>query len=1044
MKIPPSAVARAGVLSRAPSVALLAALRALLLALVAFALAQRGQGAAPVNPILYVTQAPITKEVNSRFAAQSFMGVAGAFSNHLGDTPGVGRGGALMIRYADGTVRNLTAAAQPTSYGTLTPTGLQTANGIAVRNPCLHSSGTKALFSMVVGAPANASDTTRFYWQIYEISNFTAANLVPTITKVPFQPATYNNVNPIYGSDGRIIFSSDQPHNATPQADHAHLYPQREEYLLLPTVTGLWSLDPVGGDLFLLDHSPSGSFSPIIDSFGRLIFIRWDHLSRDVEAVTDRAPVAVNGDNWTQTNNGCGNFSSEAANATFTTFPGGVVDTYPEPRNSDHTSLLGTNMNGNTFNIFFIWQMNQDGTNQEMLNHVGRHELLPSFTKSFTNDPNLVDFAVSGRNSASNFFQVREDPDVPGRFFAVDAPDVGSHMSGRIITLTGPLGANPDTQMPINYITGPVSIPIAGLQPPLSSPVDIFRNPLPLKGGGLVASVTPEITYDSAGPDPSAPGWAYAYRLRALKLSGAFWVVDNAVNMTGTGTMATNLSWYANGQQVTYNGLMWELEPVEVVPLGHSLPTATTTPVDPIETSVFGEEYVDLPTYQNYLRTRGLALSVSRNVTMRDKADKQQPFNLKVAWPTSSTQTLGTASGKVYNIGYMQIFQADLLRGLTMNGNGAPPVAGRRVLPAPLHDGFSENPPTPGFVPPPGGVKIADDGSVAMVVPARRAITYHLTETETNGYASVVKERFWINFAPGEVRTCAVCHGINTANQALTLGLPQNKPQALRSLLQYWLVNNPRGTAQFASANLSAKKTDGTVTVTLNRTGGGSQPLTVHYATADGTAIAGQDYNPITGNVTWLDGDVASKSFTVTVRNNPVIAAPKTFTVSITGTLVGVNPPPTTSAPSTTTVTINQPPFETWLFANLGAAANNPGTGGALGDADGDGFSNLAEYALGTNPSAQTPALQSAYTAGRLGLGFTRESTRTDTTLTVEGSADLQSWSNLARSTGGGIFTALLPGVNVSESGAGSLKAVQVLDAAGTPNRFLRVRVDLN
>ena len=30
-----------------------------------------------------------------------------------------------------------------------------------------------------------------------------------------------------------------------------------------------------------LDASPSGSFTPTIDSFGRVIFTRWDHLEND-------------------------------------------------------------------------------------------------------------------------------------------------------------------------------------------------------------------------------------------------------------------------------------------------------------------------------------------------------------------------------------------------------------------------------------------------------------------------------------------------------------------------------------------------------------------------------------------------------------------------------------------------------------------------------------------------------------------------------------------------------------------------------------------
>src|SRR5256885_7360872 len=49
----------------------------------------------------------------------------------------------------------------------------------------------------------------------------------------------------------------------------AHLYPQLDEYNNVPSNSGLWSLNPTNGDLFQLDHSPSGDFHPFVDSFGR-------------------------------------------------------------------------------------------------------------------------------------------------------------------------------------------------------------------------------------------------------------------------------------------------------------------------------------------------------------------------------------------------------------------------------------------------------------------------------------------------------------------------------------------------------------------------------------------------------------------------------------------------------------------------------------------------------------------------------------------------------------------------------------------------------
>jgi hypothetical protein len=97
-----------------------------------------------------------------------------------------------------------------------------------------------------------------------------------------------------------------------------------------------------------------------------------------------------------------------------------------------------------------------------------------------------------------------------------------------------------------------------------------------------------------------------------------------------------------------------------------------------------------------------------------------------------------------------------------------------------MHDDAGKN--VPNTSGPLGSVKIAADGSTAAFVPARRALTWQTTDTAGN---AVVRERIWITFQPGEVRVCASCHGINEADQAGRTA-PQNKPEALRTLLRYW------------------------------------------------------------------------------------------------------------------------------------------------------------------------------------------------------------------------------------------------------------------
>src|ERR1051325_7255932 len=215
------------------------------------------------NPILFVTQVPIPGD---------FTTVASTFGNHRGQIDSAPRGGDLWIRYPDGSMKNLTHAAGFTE--------------VAVREPSVHWSGTKVLFSMVGGTPQQYQ-WNDYYWQIYEITGL-AQNETPVIRKIPNQPANYNNVSPFYGTDDRILFTSDRPRNGA-----RHLYPQLDEYEEAPTVTGLWSLDPNSGELRMLNHSPSGVFSPFVDSYGRIVFTRWDHLQRDQQADNDGNPYGT-------------------------------------------------------------------------------------------------------------------------------------------------------------------------------------------------------------------------------------------------------------------------------------------------------------------------------------------------------------------------------------------------------------------------------------------------------------------------------------------------------------------------------------------------------------------------------------------------------------------------------------------------------------------------------------------------------------------------------------------------------------------------------
>jgi hypothetical protein len=689
------------------------------------------------NPILFVTQVPVRDD---------FTTIGSVFGNHRGDLDSAARGGDLWIRYADGTLKNLTKTA---GFGV---EGFQNAKAIAVRDPSVHWDGKKAVFSMVIGAPEKQYEYNNYSWQLYEVAGL-GLNETPSISKVANQPLEYNNVSPIYGTDDRIIFTTDRPRDG-----QRHLYPQRDEYEEAPTVSGLWSLNPANGDLKLLNHAPSGDFTPIIDSFGRVIFTQWDHLQRDQQADADRSGGT----------NGTFNYASEAANAAALN---NRDEVFPEPR--DAAQAKGTNLNTHTFNQFFPWMIFEDGTESEVLNHLGRHELAAYMPQSINDDPNLFEYYQqyprNNPNPIANMLQIKEDPSKPGKYFGVDAPEFYTHASGQIVSLEAGPSVSPEVAQ-ITYVTHRDT---AGYtedgKTPSANHSGHYREPLPLADGTLIAVHTAE----TRGTGGTYPG-KYDFRLKRLKQSGTYWIADAPL----TAGLSKKLNYWDPDKKVEFDGALWELNPVEV--RARARPARLSAALDAPERQMFTQAAVDESKLRSWLVQNNLALAVARNVTTRDDLDKQQPFNLQVP---GGVKTVG-ATGKVYDVAHLQFFQGDLIRGI---GGSSTPRDGRRVLAQVLHDqnAISNNPANPGG--PAGSVTVATDGSIAAFVPARRALSWQLTDSSGTG---VVRERYWLTFQPGEVRVCASCHGLSDKDQAGN-GVPKNPPQALLKLLQSWKLKNP-------------------------------------------------------------------------------------------------------------------------------------------------------------------------------------------------------------------------------------------------------------
>ncbi len=100
--------------------------------------------------------------------------------------------------------------------------------------------------------------------------------------------------------------------------------------------------------------------------------------------------------------------------------------------------------------------------------------------------------------------------------------------------------------------------------------------------------------------------------------------------------------------------------------------------------------------------------------------------------------------------------------------------------------------------------------------------------------------------------------------------------------------------------SVDAHAAAGTATLTVYRSGGLASPVTVHYATADGTAAAGTDYTDTSGDLTFLAAGIGATRQTFTVPIAQDLQGAKTFTVALTAPMGGAS----LTAPAVATVTI--------------------------------------------------------------------------------------------------------------------------------------------
>lgn len=102
---------------------------------------------------------------------------------------------------------------------------------------------------------------------------------------------------------------------------------------------------------------------------------------------------------------------------------------------------------------------------------------------------------------------------------------------------------------------------------------------------------------------------------------------------------------------------------------------------------------------------------------------------------------------------------------------------------------------------------------------------------------------------------------------------------------------------QFSAAAYRVSENAGNATITVTRDGSASGAVAVDFATSDGSAVAGSDYTPTSGTLSFADGDTTAKNFTVPITNDNAAEPEETVNLALSNPTGGASlGPPSSSA----------------------------------------------------------------------------------------------------------------------------------------------------
>jgi uncharacterized repeat protein (TIGR01451 family)/CSLREA domain-containing protein len=150
----------------------------------------------------------------------------------------------------------------------------------------------------------------------------------------------------------------------------------------------------------------------------------------------------------------------------------------------------------------------------------------------------------------------------------------------------------------------------------------------------------------------------------------------------------------------------------------------------------------------------------------------------------------------------------------------------------------------------------------------------------------------------------------------------RGQPRVAGGRIDIGSVELQAGTIQFGAVNYPVSEGGGSAIITITRTGG-TDPVTVGFATSDGTAQQPGDYTTTNGTVSFGANDNATKNGNVPIIDDPTVESTETINLALTGVPAGF-----LGTPSTAIISIldNDNAPVSFSIDNIALAEGNAGT----------------------------------------------------------------------------------------------------------------------